>query len=68
MLEIVAGVASGELVVTSAQFMFDSESRLREAINKMLEPEKGKASDTGDAENLFEDETPASKAKLEELF
>ncbi len=68
MLEIVEGVSAGELVVTSAQFMFDSESRLREAINKMLEPEKGKAADTGNAEDLFEDETPASKAKLEELF
>ncbi len=68
MLEIVEGVDAGERVVTSAQFMFDSESRLREAINKMLEPEKGKAADTGDAEDLFGDETPATKAKLEELF
>jgi len=28
------------MVVTSAQFMFDSESKLREAIQKMLEPKK----------------------------
>jgi rubrerythrin len=30
----------GEAVVTSAQFMLDSESQLREAIQKMLEPPK----------------------------
>ena len=65
MLEIVEGVEAGEVVVISAQFMFDSESRLREAINKMLEP---KEEDSTDDEDLFEDETPASKKKLEELF
>lgn len=36
-IEILSGVESGEKVVTSAQFLFDSESRLQEAIHKMLE-------------------------------
>ena len=35
--QVLAGLQEGDLVVTSAQFMFDSESRLREAIQKMLE-------------------------------
>ncbi len=35
--QVLAGLSEGEQVVTSAQFMLDSESRLREAIQKMLE-------------------------------
>ena len=37
-VEIVHGIEAGERVVTSAQFMLDSESKLREAIQKMLAP------------------------------
>ncbi|KJS01539.1 MAG: hypothetical protein VR65_08625 [Desulfobulbaceae bacterium BRH_c16a] len=39
--QVLEGLKAGEEVVVSAQFMFDSESRLREAIQKMLEA-KGK--------------------------
>ena len=35
--QVLTGLNEGEQVVTSAQFMLDSESRLREAIQKMLE-------------------------------
>ncbi len=35
--QVLSGLNEGEQVVTSAQFMLDSESRLREAIQKMLE-------------------------------
>jgi multidrug efflux pump subunit AcrA (membrane-fusion protein) len=38
MLEVVSGLHEGEKVVTSGQFMLDSESQLREAIQKMLAP------------------------------
>ncbi|OAM91328.1 efflux RND transporter periplasmic adaptor subunit [Termitidicoccus mucosus] len=34
--EVLGGLAGGERVVTSGQFMLDSESQLREAIQKML--------------------------------
>lgn len=34
--EVLAGLSAGERVVTSGQFMLDSESQLREAIQKML--------------------------------
>jgi RND family efflux transporter MFP subunit len=39
--EVVSGLKEGERVVTSGQFMLDSESQLREAIQKMMRPNKG---------------------------
>jgi Cu(I)/Ag(I) efflux system membrane fusion protein len=36
--QVLDGVREGERVVTSAQFLIDSESKLREATAKMLEP------------------------------
>ena len=38
--QVLSGVSEGERIVTSGQFMLDSESQLREAIQKMLEPNK----------------------------
>lgn len=40
MLQVLSGLAPGEKVVVSGQFLLDSESRLREAALKMLEPDK----------------------------
>ncbi|MBA3016137.1 MAG: efflux RND transporter periplasmic adaptor subunit [Proteobacteria bacterium] len=40
MVQVTQGLFAGEEIVTSAQFMLDSESQLREAIQKMLEPKK----------------------------
>jgi membrane fusion protein, copper/silver efflux system len=37
-VEILSGVKPGEEVVTSGQFLIDSESRLREAVDKMRAP------------------------------
>jgi hypothetical protein len=37
MFEVIDGLSEGEQIVLSGQFMFDSESRLKEAIAKMLE-------------------------------
>jgi multidrug efflux pump subunit AcrA (membrane-fusion protein) len=36
--QALSGLKEGERIVTSGQFMLDSESQLREAIQKMLEP------------------------------
>jgi RND family efflux transporter MFP subunit len=36
--QVLSGLAEGERVVTSGQFMLDSESQLREAIQKMSQP------------------------------
>lgn len=38
MYQVLSGLTEGERVVTSGQFMLDSESQLREAIQKMLKP------------------------------
>lgn len=38
--QVLSGLSEGERVVTSGQFMLDSESQLREAIQKMLQPGK----------------------------
>jgi len=37
--QVLEGLSEGEEIVLSAQFMLDSESRLREAVQKMLEPQ-----------------------------
>jgi Cu(I)/Ag(I) efflux system membrane fusion protein/cobalt-zinc-cadmium efflux system membrane fusion protein len=42
-LQVLEGLSAGEEIVISAQFMLDSESSLREAIQKMLEVRKGGA-------------------------
>jgi len=42
-LQILSGLKEGERVVTSGQFMLDSESQLREAIQKMLNPASASA-------------------------
>jgi hypothetical protein len=36
--EVLSGLKEGDRIVTSGQFMLDSESQLREAIQKMLNP------------------------------
>ncbi|MCB1124928.1 MAG: efflux RND transporter periplasmic adaptor subunit [Verrucomicrobiae bacterium] len=43
MIQVLAGLLPGERVVTSGQFLLDSESQLREAVQKMLEPNPAKA-------------------------
>ncbi|MGA4644018.1 efflux RND transporter periplasmic adaptor subunit [Limisphaera sp. 4302-co] len=40
MVQVFSGLLPGERVVVSGQFMLDSESQLREALQKMLEPEQ----------------------------
>jgi len=60
-IEITQGVLEGELVVTSAQFLFDSESKLREAIQKMLEPKKTEStsSDSHEGHDMSEEDLEA---------
>ena len=67
-VEIITGVNEGERVVTSAQFMLDSESHLREAIAKMLEPEPETPAASGNDEDLFAEGSTIKKKSLEDLF
>ena len=57
--QVLEGLEGGERIVISAQFLIDSESNLREAINKMLMAKKG-ATDQGSA---TKDADPGSSAK-----
>jgi hypothetical protein len=45
--EVLDGLSDGEEVVTSAHFLIDSESRLKEAIEKMLELNRQEKGSTG---------------------
>ncbi len=40
MVEVLYGLDAGEVVVTSGQFMLDGESKLKEAVAKMMEAER----------------------------
>ncbi|MCO6438629.1 MAG: efflux RND transporter periplasmic adaptor subunit [Phycisphaerae bacterium] len=42
MVEVLYGLDEGEIVVTSGQFMLDAESKLKEAVAKMMEAERAK--------------------------
>ena len=61
-VEILEGLKEGEQVVISAQFMLDSESRLREAVQKMTAPQGAATPATAPL--------PAGKVKepLDDLF
>jgi Cu(I)/Ag(I) efflux system membrane fusion protein/cobalt-zinc-cadmium efflux system membrane fusion protein len=78
-IEVIQGLLEGELVVVSAQFMLDSESKLREAIQKMLnpEPQASKAdphadhampAEDEDMDDLFADDEETDDESLDDLF
>jgi rubrerythrin len=69
--QILNGLNEGERIVTSGQFMLDSESQLREAIQKMLKPAAATAqNDAGaprsgtNASTLSATNTPLSDASV----
>ncbi len=39
-VEVLVGLEAGDVVVTSGQFLLDSESKLKEAVAKMMEPSR----------------------------
>jgi Cu(I)/Ag(I) efflux system membrane fusion protein/cobalt-zinc-cadmium efflux system membrane fusion protein len=42
-IEISEGLAEGEVIVSSGQFLIDSESKLQESLQKFLSQQEGKA-------------------------
>ena len=60
--EVISGLKAGERVVTSGQFMLDSESQLREAIQKMREP-AGAAAASTPAVSITNENGPAAAAQ-----
>ena len=68
--EVLSGLKEGERVVTSGQFMLDSESQLREAIQKMLNPNAARSPPPQHAElaaatvsSVFADATRSTDAE-----
>jgi Cu(I)/Ag(I) efflux system membrane fusion protein/cobalt-zinc-cadmium efflux system membrane fusion protein len=70
--QVLKGLSEGEEIVISAQFMLDSESRLREAVQKMLEVQQTAGSDAPADDDLdmsgisMEDELDLSDMSMEE--
>ena len=65
--QVLQGLQENEEIVISAQFMLDSESRLREAIQKMLEVRKqGPASDSAESIKTKSDDLDMSDMKMDE--
>jgi len=50
--QVIEGLHEGEEIVVSAQFMLDSESRLQEAVQKMLKVSRSQHSDSDQAETI----------------
>ena len=57
MVQALAGLAPGDVVVTSGQFLLDSESKLQEAVQKMIEVSMASAGpgQNADADDFFSD-------------
>jgi membrane fusion protein, copper/silver efflux system len=54
-VEVLVGLEPGDVVVTSGQFLLDSESKLKEAVAKMMEPTKATPrADSADSASLTE--------------
>jgi len=63
MLEVISGLSEGERVVSSGQFMLDSESQLNEAIEKMREPGKAEAAASTGLTNAAKSTSASAEVK-----
>ena len=65
--QVLDGLSGGEEIVVSAQFMLDSESRLREAISKMLEIRRQSStrSHAGESHQIVGDDLDLSNKTME---
>lgn len=61
-VQVISGLLEGEKIVTSAQFMLDSESRLQEAIQKMLEEKQGQTKPMESPEKKMQQSMPNMKS------
>lgn len=66
-VRIISGVMEGERIVTSAQFLIDSESRLQEAIQKMLSSDPAQNGIDLDMKNMDETTTEPEPAIEKEI-
>ncbi|HET7238119.1 MAG TPA: efflux RND transporter periplasmic adaptor subunit [Terrimicrobiaceae bacterium] len=59
--QVLSGLEPGERVVTSGQFLLDSESQLREAIQKMLRPQPAASEHASHASHSLGTESPGGE-------
>jgi RND family efflux transporter MFP subunit len=62
-VEIKSGLAEGEKIVTSGQFLIDSESNLKEAINRMIEAKSPGAEKAGGGSGVQTSKNAAGEIK-----
>jgi RND family efflux transporter MFP subunit len=62
MVEVLHGLDAGDVIVTSGQFLLDAESKLKEAIAKMEEPDLANQQETGAGPMDHGMESTASRA------
>ncbi|MEC4685570.1 MAG: efflux RND transporter periplasmic adaptor subunit [Nitrospirota bacterium] len=60
-VQVLSGLKEGDIAVVSGQFLIDSESNLREAINKMLSAKKASQKMDMDMDMKKEDAEPGAK-------
>ena len=65
-VQVVSGIKAGERVVTSSQFLIDSESKLKEATAKMLDVSKPQQSPAPgmEMEGMHQHQAPAQSASV----
>ncbi|MCU0787447.1 MAG: efflux RND transporter periplasmic adaptor subunit [Verrucomicrobia bacterium] len=74
MLQVLGGLKAGDRVVVSGQFMLDSESQLREAIQKMLDPASStrtrvkQAEDTNSVHDHAAHKPPSDKGVMHSVY
>ncbi len=56
-IEIISGLTEGERIVTSGQFLLDSESKMKEAIQKMIKS-KSEDQNSNSEDDFFDDMAP----------
>ena len=54
-VQVLTGLGPGETIITSGQFLLDSESKLKEAVQKMMDAKKLKKEPAPQTEDFFED-------------
>lgn len=59
--QIISGLKEGEVVVTSSQFLIDSESKLKEATAKMMDAAKSKPAASTEPESVMQPEESPMK-------
>jgi len=60
--QVLSGLSEGERIVTSGQFMLDSESQLREAIQKMSQPKQAPARESNEVSSASGATNPSPSA------